>query len=125
MKLLRMLACALAIAMMLCAYAESDAPDLAGLTDGCEMALVCFLAPEDEAAFLAAAQRENLEAYRVAVVTEEPRMVMRWRGKTIVDLSRAFLDTNGAAKHAAVSAGAPAGETPKAPATLREMAGSL
>ena len=52
-------------------------------------------------------------------------MVMRWRGKTIVDLSRAFLDTNGAAKHAAVSAGAPAGETPKAPATLREMAGSL
>ena len=100
--------------------------------DGTELAIsesqermAVVLAPEDEAAFLAAAQRENLEAYRVAVVTEEPRMVMRWRGKTIVDLSRAFLDTNGAAKHAAVSAGAPAGETPKAPATLREMAGSL
>ena len=100
--------------------------------DGTELAIsesqermAVVLAPEDEAAFLAAAQRENMEAYRVAVVTEEPRMVMRWRGKTIVDLSRAFLDTNGAAKHAAVSAGAPAGETPKAPATLREMAGSL
>ena len=100
--------------------------------DGTELAIsesqermAVVLAPEDEAAFLAAAQRENLEAYRVAVVTEEPRMVMRWRGKTIVDLSRAFLDTNGAAKHAAVSAGAPAGETPKAPAPLREMAGSL
>ena len=100
--------------------------------DGTELAIsesqermAVVLAPEDEAAFLAAAQRENLEAYRVAVVTEEPRMVMRWRGKTIVDLSRAFLDTNGAAKHTAVSASAPAGETPKAPATLREMAGSL
>ena len=100
--------------------------------DGTELAIsesqermAVVLAPEDEAAFLDAAQRENLEAYRVAVVTEEPRMVMRWRGKTIVDLSRAFLDTNGAAKHTAVSAGAPAGETPKAPATLREMAGSL
>ena len=100
--------------------------------DGTELAIsesqermAVVLAPEDEAAFLAAAQRENLEAYRVAVVTEEPRMVMRWRGKTIVDLSRAFLDTNGAAKHAAVSASAPAGETPKAPANLREMAGSL
>ena len=100
--------------------------------DGTELAIsesqermAVVLAPEDEAAFLAAAQRENLEAYRVAVVTEEPRMVMRWRGKTIVDLSRAFLDTNGAAKHAAVSAGAPAGETPKVPANLREMAGSL
>ena len=100
--------------------------------DGTELAIsesqermAVVLAPEHEAAFLAAAQRENLEAYRVAVVTEEPRMVMRWRGKTIVDLSRAFLDTNGAAKHTAVSAGAPAEETPKAPATLREMAGSL
>ena len=100
--------------------------------DGTELAIsesqermAVVLAPEDEAAFLAAARRENLEAYRVAVVTEEPRMVMRWRGKTIVDLSRAFLDTNGAAKHAAVSVGVPTGEAPKVPATLRETAGSL
>ena len=100
--------------------------------DGTELAIsesqermAVVLAPEDEAAFLTAAQRENLEAYRVAVVTEEPRMVMRWRGQTIVDLSRAFLNTNGAAKHAAVSVGVPMGETPAAPKTLREMAGSL
>ena len=100
--------------------------------DGTELAIsesqermAVVLAPEDEAAFLTAAQRENLEAYRVAVVTEEPRMVMRWRGQTIVDLSRAFLNTNGAAKHAAVSVGVPMGETPTAPKTLREMAGSL
>ena len=100
--------------------------------DGTELAIsesqermAVVLAPEDEAAFLTAAQRENLEAYRVAVVTEEPRMVMRWRGQTIVDLSRAFLNTNGAAKHAAVSVGVLMGETPTAPKTLREMAGSL
>ena len=50
----------------------------------------------------AAAQAENLEAYRVAVVTESPRMVMHWRGQTVADLSRAFLDTNGAVKHASI-----------------------
>ena len=55
---------------------------------------------KDADAFIAAAQRENLEAYRVAVVTEEERMVMTWKGQTIADLSRAFLDTNGAVKHA-------------------------
>ena len=55
---------------------------------------------KDADAFIAAAQKENLEAYRVAVVTEEERMVMTWKGQTIADLSRAFLDTNGAVKHA-------------------------
>ena len=39
---------------------------------------------------------ENLEAVPVAVVTKEPRLVLNWRGKSIVNLSRAFLDTNGA-----------------------------
>ncbi|MDY4583640.1 MAG: phosphoribosylformylglycinamidine synthase, partial [Candidatus Faecousia sp.] len=104
-------------------YEGLDGTELAISESQERMAVV--LAPEDEAAFLTAAQRENLEAYRVAVVTEEPRMVMRWRGQTIVDLSRAFLTTNGAAKHAAVSVGVPMGETPTAPKTLREMAGSL
>ena len=52
--------------------------------------------------FIAAAEKENLEAYRVATVTEEERMVMHWKGQTIADLSRAFLDTNGAVKHANV-----------------------
>jgi len=55
---------------------------------------------KDADAFIAAAEMENLEAYRVAVVTEEERMVMTWKGQTIADLSRAFLDTNGAVKHA-------------------------
>lgn len=46
---------------------------------------------------------ENLEAVPVAVVTESPRLVMHWRGRTIVDISRAFLDTNGAHQEAAVT----------------------
>lgn len=50
------------------------------------------------------ASEENLEANVVAIVTEEPRLVMRWRGKVIVDIPRAFLDTNGAEKHAEAEA---------------------
>ena len=57
---------------------------------------------KDADAFIAAARRENLEAYLVAVVTEEERMVMTWKGQTIANLSRAFLDTNGASKHTKV-----------------------
>ncbi len=57
----------------------------------------------DADAFIAAARRENLEAYLVAVVTEEERMVMTWKGQTIANLSRAFLDTNGASKHTKVN----------------------
>ena len=101
--------------------------------DGTELAIsesqermAVVVAPGDVDAFLAAAQRENLEAYPVATVTEEPRMVMTWRGQVVADLSRAFLNTNGAVKHASVSVPArPAGDAqPKAP-TLREMAASL
>ena len=64
--------------------------------------MAVIVAPENAAAFIAAAEAENLEAYQVAVVTESPRMVMKWNGATIVDLSRAFLDTNGADKHTTV-----------------------
>ena len=78
--------------------------------DGTELAIsesqermAVVVSPEDEEHFIALAREENLEAYRVAVVTESPRMVMKWRGETIADLSRAFLDTNGAVKHAKVS----------------------
>ena len=101
--------------------------------DGTELAIsesqermAVVVGPEDVDAFLAAAQRENLEAYPVATVTQEPRMVMTWRGQTVADLSRAFLNTNGAVKHASVSVPArPDGVAqPKAPA-LREMAASL
>jgi len=55
---------------------------------------------KDADTFIALAEAENLEAYRVATVTEEARMVMTWKGNTIANLSRAFLDTNGAVKHA-------------------------
>ena len=101
--------------------------------DGTELAIsesqermAVVVGPENVDAFLAAAQRENLEAYPVATVTEEPRMVMTWRGQVVADLSRAFLNTNGAVKHASVSVPArPDGVAqPKAPA-LREMAASL
>lgn len=74
----------------------------AGL-DGTEIAIsesqermACVLDPQDVDAFLRYAKEENLEATPVAVVTAEPRLVLNWRGKAIVDLSRAFLDTNGA-----------------------------
>ena len=52
--------------------------------------------PKDVKQFLDYAKEENLEAVEVAVVTEEPRLVLSWRGKEIVNISRAFLDTNGA-----------------------------
>ena len=74
----------------------------AGL-DGTEIAIsesqermACVLDPKDVDTFLRYAEEENLEATPVAVVTAEPRLVLNWRGKAIVDLSRAFLDTNGA-----------------------------
>ena len=58
--------------------------------------MAVVVAPEDVEKFLGYANEENLEAVPVAVVTEEPRLVLSWRGKEIVNISRAFLDTNGA-----------------------------
>ena len=78
--------------------------------DGTELAIsesqermAVVLAPEDVDAFLAAAKRENLEATVVAEVTAEPRLRMTWKGVTIVDLSREFLNSNGAEKHTTAS----------------------
>lgn len=78
--------------------------------DGTELAIsesqermAVVVAPQDVEKFISCAEAENLEAYVVAKVTEDPRMVMTWRGKKVADLSRAFLNTNGAAKHTAVS----------------------
>ena len=82
-------------------YEGLDGTELAISESQERMAVV--VAAEDADKFIAAAQAENLEAYRVAVVTEEPRMVMRWKGNIIANLSRAFLDTNGAVKHSSVS----------------------
>ena len=104
-------------------YEGLDGTELAISESQERMAVV--VAPENEAKFIAAAAAENLEAYRVAVVTESPRMVMRWRGQTIADLSRAFLDTNGATKHASVAVPARECAAPAAAQTLRGMAGSL
>ena len=64
--------------------------------------MAVVVAAEDADTFIAYAQAENLEAYRVAVVTEEARMVMQWKGVEIANLARSFLDTNGASKHANV-----------------------
>ncbi|MCD8051712.1 MAG: phosphoribosylformylglycinamidine synthase [Clostridiales bacterium] len=65
--------------------------------------MAVVVAPEDVDKFIAAATAENLEAYTVAVVTEEPRMVINWNGAAIANLSRSFLNSNGAVKHAAVA----------------------
>ena len=81
-------------------YEGLDGTELAISESQERMAVV--VAPEDVDTFIAAAQAENLEAYRVALVTEAPRMVMTWKGKEIANLSRAFLDTNGAVKHSNV-----------------------
>ncbi len=75
-------------------YAGLDGTELAISESQERMAVV--VDPKDVEAFLAFAAEENLEATEVAVVTEEPRLVLKWRGKDVVNLSRAFLDTNGA-----------------------------
>ena len=100
--------------------------------DGTELAIsesqermAVVVAAQDADRLIAAAQAENLEAYRVATVTESPRMVMRWRGKKIADLSRAFLNTNGAVKHAAVKVPANGHEVLVDAANLRQIAGHL
>ena len=78
-------------------YEGLDGTELAISESQERMAVV--VAAEDADTFIAAAQNENLEAYKVALVTESPRMVMTWKGKEIANLSRAFLDTNGAVKN--------------------------
>ena len=104
-------------------YEGLDGTELAISESQERMAVV--VTPEDAARFIAAAEAENLEAYQVAVVTESPRMVMHWKGQTVADLSREFLNTNGAVKHAGVSVSQSKGATAQAPASLREMASSL
>ena len=105
--------------------------------DGTELAIsesqermAVVVADQDVDTFLAAAANENLEATLVATVTESPRMVLRWNGKAIVDLSREFLNSNGADKHTAVSvAPLPGLRQPELEGTpsekLKALAGSL
>ena len=75
-------------------YAGLDGTEIAISESQERMAVV--VDPKDVDQFLGYANEENLEAIPVAVVTEEPRLVLVWRGKEIVNISRAFLDTNGA-----------------------------
>ncbi|MCI5623060.1 phosphoribosylformylglycinamidine synthase, partial [Anaerostipes sp.] len=75
-------------------YAGLDGTELAISESQERMAVV--VDPKDVDKFLEYSAEENLEAVAVATVTEEPRLVLSWRGKEIVNLSRAFLDTNGA-----------------------------
>ena len=89
-------------------YAGLDGTEIAISESQERMAVV--LDPKDVDTFLGFAGEENLEAIPVAVVTEEPRLVMNWRGRTIVDLSRAFLDTNGAHQEAKVVLETPSSE---------------
>ena len=88
--------------------------------DGTELAIsesqermAVVVRAKDAQAFIDAATAENLECYQVATVTEEPRMVMRWRGKVIVDLDRAFLSSTGATKHANVKIPMHEAQTPQ------------
>ena len=89
-------------------YAGLDGTEIAISESQERMAVV--IDPKDVDQFLSYAAEENLEAVAVAVVTEEPRLVMSWRGKTIVDISRGFLDTNGAHQEASVVVEVPSKE---------------
>ena len=81
-------------------YAGLDGTEIAISESQERMAVV--VDPKDVDTFLKFANEENLEAIPVAVVTEEPRLVLSWRGKEIVNISRAFLDTNGAHQETSV-----------------------
>ncbi|MBO7184456.1 MAG: phosphoribosylformylglycinamidine synthase, partial [Oscillospiraceae bacterium] len=106
-------------------YEGLDGTELAISESQERMAVV--VEAKDADAFIAAAEKENLEAYRVAVVTEEKRMVMTWNGQTIANLSRDFLDTNGAVKHTNVHVPEKDRSTlcKARYSSMREMAGSL
>ena len=82
--------------------------------DGTELAIsesqermAVVVEPGDADRFMALAAEENLEATVVARVSAEPRLRMRWRGQTVVDISRAFLNSNGAEKHIRIAPAAP------------------
>lgn len=86
-------------------YAGLDVTEIAISESQERMAVV--VDPKDVEQFLAYAKEENLEAVEVAVVTETPRLVLSWRGKEIVNISRAFLDTNGAHQETTVAVDIP------------------
>ena len=86
-------------------YEGLDGTELAISESQERMAVV--LSPDDVDKFIEYADKENLEANVVAVVTDDRRLIMKWRSNTIVDLSRDFLDTNGVKQHMTVEIEAP------------------
>ena len=86
-------------------YEGLDGTELAISESQERMAVV--VAKEDVEKFLSLAEAENLEASVVAEVKENPRLIIKWNGKDIVNISREFLDTNGAEKHTTVKNTAP------------------
>jgi len=90
-------------------YAGLDGTELAISESQERMAVV--VAPKDVQEFLKYAGEENLEAVEVAVVTEEPRLVLQWRGKDVVNIARAFLDTNGAHQETQVEVESPSADS--------------
>ena len=89
-------------------YASLDGTEIAISESQERMAVV--VDPKDVDEFLGYAKEENLEAVKVAVVTEDPRLVLSWRGKEIVNISRAFLNTNGAHQETTVKVDIPSRE---------------
>ncbi len=87
-------------------YEGLDGTELAISESQERMAVV--VEKENVDAFLALAQSENLNACPVAVVIAEPRLIMNWNGNTIVNISREFLNSNGAEKHVTITPAAPA-----------------
>ena len=105
-------------------YEGLDGTELAISESQERMAVV--LAPQDVELFQKRAREENLDATVVAVVTEEPRLRMEWRGDEIVNLSRAFLDTNGVTQNADAQIAAPQGASYRksVPACLKDKEGT-
>ena len=89
-------------------YAGLDGTEIAISESQERMAVV--VDPKDVDEFLGYAKEENLEAVKVAAVTEDPRLVLSWRGKEIVNISRAFLNTNGAHQETTVKVDIPSRE---------------
>ena len=105
-------------------YEGLDGTELAISESQERMAVV--LAPQDVELFQKRAREENLDATVVAVVTEEPRLRMEWRGDEIVNLSRAFLDTNGVTQNADAQIAAPQGASYRksVPVCLKDKEGT-
>ena len=108
-------------------YEGLDGTELAISESQERMAVVVEAKDVDK--FLALAQQENLQACPVAVVQEEPRLVMHWNGAKIVDISREFLNSNGAPKHIEIDAAKPALKEETVSGSFKEnllaMAGNL